>query len=72
MAGFTLYGFLYGSYSNRKKGDDAMKQKQDIFWQKFLETGEVQDYLQYRKERSDGEDNPRRRIQDVTRKRKWY
>lgn len=40
-------------------------------WQRFLETGMVTDYLRYRRQQAQ-EENPRRRIETLTKNRKFY
>lgn len=45
--------------------------KEQASWQRFLETGMVADYLRYRRVQMQ-EENPRRRIETLTKKRKFY
>ena len=49
-----------------------MEEKQDSFWRKFLETGRVQDYLQYCKESKSEKDGLPCRLWDIPQRRKWY
>ena len=49
-----------------------MSEKEQAYWLKFLETGQVTDYLRYRKHIAEQAENPRRRIEEISRNRKFY
>lgn len=49
-----------------------MNEKERNYWQKFLQTGQVEDYLRYRKHTAEQAENPRRRIEETSRHKKFY
>ena len=49
-----------------------MSEQEQAYWQKFVETGQVTDYLRYRKYTAGQEGNPRRRIEETSRYKKFY
>jgi hypothetical protein len=49
-----------------------MNETEQTYWRKFLETGQVTDYLRYRKHMAEQAENPRRRIEETSRNRKFY
>lgn len=60
------------SYANLGKGMAFLSNaRAEASWQRFLETGMVTDYLRYRRQQAQ-EENPRRRIETLTKNRKFY
>ena len=60
------------SYANPGKGMAFLSNiRAEASWRKFLETGMVTDYLRYRRQQAQ-EENPRRRIETLTKNRKFY
>ncbi len=55
----------------RRKGMARMEKKQDQLWQKFRRTGQVGDYLRYCGAKKE-ERNPRERIMDSSRYKRFY
>ena len=49
-----------------------MLEQEQAYWQKFVETGQVTDYLRYRKYIAEERGNPRRRIEETSRHKKFY
>ena len=49
-----------------------MTEQEQAYWRKFLETGQVTDYLRYRKYIAEERENPRRRIEETSGNRKFY
>ena len=49
-----------------------MQENEQNYWRKFLETGQVTDYLRYRKHMAEQAENPRRRIEEASRHKKFY
>ena len=49
-----------------------MKKTEQAYWEKFLETGQVADYLRYRKHIAEEREKPRRRIEETSRNKKFY
>lgn len=49
-----------------------MRETEQAHWQKFLQTGQVEDYLRYRRHTEKQEQNPRRRIEEASRHKKFY
>lgn len=49
-----------------------MQENERDYWQKFLQTGQVEDYLRYRKYTAEQAENPRRRIEETSRYKKFY
>ncbi|MBQ5589837.1 MAG: hypothetical protein IIU70_06820, partial [Anaerotignum sp.] len=49
-----------------------MNETEQAYWRKFLETGQVTDYLRYRKHMAEQRENPRRRIEETSRNKKFY
>ena len=49
-----------------------MNEQEQAYWRKFLETGQVADYLRYRKHTAEQEQNPLRRIEETSRHKKFY
>ena len=49
-----------------------MSEKEQAYWRKFLETGQITDYLRYCKYTAEERENPRRRIEETSRNRKFY
>ena len=49
-----------------------MLEQEQAYWQKFVETGQVTDYLRYRKYIAEERENPRRRIEETSRYKKLY
>lgn len=41
-------------------------------WQRFLQTGQVSDYLRYRKQAEKESQNPRRRIEETSKYKHFY
>jgi len=41
-------------------------------WQRFLQTGQVADYLRYRRQAEKESQNPRRRIEKASRHKRFY
>lgn len=61
------------SYANPRKGMAfLLDEREQASWQRFLETGSVSDYLRYRRQQAQQEENPRRRIQNATKNRNFY
>ena len=54
------------------KGDGIVSEQERTYWQKFLQSGQVDDYLRYRKYTERQEQNPRRRIEETSRHKKFY
>ncbi|MBR5269384.1 MAG: hypothetical protein IKU21_02640 [Anaerotignum sp.] len=49
-----------------------MTEQEQAYWRKFLETGQVTDYLRYRKHTAEQAENLRRRIEETSRYKKFY
>ena len=49
-----------------------MKQQEQSYWQRFLETGQITDYLRYRKHIAEQVENHRRRIEEASKYKKFY
>ena len=49
-----------------------MSEKEQAYWRRFLETGQVTDYLRYCKYTAEQAENPRRRIEEASRHKKFY
>ena len=49
-----------------------MNEQEQAYWRKFLETGQVTDYLRYRKHMAEQAENLRRRIEETSRYKKFY
>lgn len=49
-----------------------MRETELVYWQRFLETGQVADYLRYRKYLTEQKELPRRRIEEASRGNEWY
>ena len=49
-----------------------MTEQEQAYWRKFLETGQVTDYLRYRKHTAEQAENLRRRIEETSGNRKFY
>ena len=49
-----------------------MQEKEQLFWRKFLETGQIADYLRYRRQTEQPMENPRRRIEESSRYKHFY
>ena len=49
-----------------------MNETELAYWRKFLETGQVTDYLRYRNHTAEREETPRRRIEETSRYKKFY
>ena len=49
-----------------------MTEQEQAYWRKFLETGQVTDYLRYRKYTAEQAEKPRRRIEETSRNKKFY
>ncbi|MCI5679341.1 MAG: hypothetical protein MR278_05105 [Bacteroidales bacterium] len=49
-----------------------MSEQERAYWQRFLQTGQVEDYLRYRKYLAEQAENPRRRIEETSRYKKFY
>lgn len=49
-----------------------MREKEQEYWQKFLQTGQVTDYLRYRQLMERQEPNPRRRIAESSKYKQFY
>lgn len=49
-----------------------MKEDAKAYWQKFLQTGQVDDYLRYCRHTAEQAENPRRRIEETSRHKKFY
>lgn len=48
-----------------------MQTQEQIYWEIFLRTGQVADYLRYRRQREAAETAPRRRIEEASRHKRW-
>ncbi|WMI81424.1 hypothetical protein [Anaerotignum sp. MB30-C6] len=46
-------------------------QKTKAYWQKFVQTGQIEDYLRYKSGMGD-KPNPRRRISDSSKNKEFY
>ena len=66
------YANLDFSYPILKGWGCEMTEQEQAYWRKFLETGQVADYLRYRKYTAEQAENPRRRIEEVSRYKKFY
>ena len=66
------YANLDFSYPILKGWGCKMSEQEQAYWRKFLETGQVTDYLRYRKYTAEQAENPRRRIEEVSRYKKFY
>lgn len=49
-----------------------MSERERAYWQKFLQTGQVEDYLRYCRFTAEQAENPRRRIEETSRYKKFY
>ena len=49
-----------------------MSEQERAYWQRFLQTGQVEDYLRYRKYLAEQAENPCRRIEEASRYKKFY
>ena len=49
-----------------------MNETELAYWRKFLETGQVTDYLRYRNHTAEREEPLRRRIEEATGNKKFY
>nr|WP_294682192.1 hypothetical protein [uncultured Anaerotignum sp.] len=47
-----------------------MNEREQREWQRFLQTGQVADYLRYRRQAE--QENPRRRIEESSRYKRFY
>ena len=70
----NFYSMLTGSFSHPilKGWGCKMSEQEQAYWRKFLETGQVTDYLRYRKYTAEQEQNPLRRIEETSRHKKFY
>ena len=48
-----------------------MTEQEQAYWRKFLETGQVADYLRYRKHTAEQAEKPRLRIEETSRYKKF-
>ncbi|MGN0133099.1 MAG: hypothetical protein ACI4AO_00090 [Anaerotignum sp.] len=73
MEGFLQYDWdgFFTSYPH-ERGWIYMSQQERAYWQQFLQTGQVEDYLRYRKYLAEQAENPRRRIEEASRYKKFY
>ena len=55
-----------------RKGMAGLSEKERAYWQRFLQTGQVSDYLRYCKYQAEQAENPRRRIEEASRHKKFY
>ena len=49
-----------------------MSEKEQTYWRKFLQTGQVEDYLRYCRYTAEQAENPRRRIEETSRHKNFY
>ncbi|MDO4531517.1 MAG: hypothetical protein Q4C06_06005 [Bacillota bacterium] len=49
-----------------------MKEQEQTYWRRFLETGQVTDYLRYRKHIAEQMEKHRRRIEEASRYKRFY
>lgn len=49
-----------------------MGEREKEYWQAFFQTGQILDYLRYRRLAERDEPNPRRRIQDSSKHKYFY
>lgn len=49
-----------------------MTKQEQAYWRKFLETGQVEDYLRYCRYTAEQAENSRRRIEESSRFKKFY
>ena len=49
-----------------------MNETELAYWRKFLQTGQVEDYLRYCRYTAEQAENPRRRIEGSSRFKKFY
>ena len=70
---FWQYGgvLFFTSYLH-ERGCGKMSEKERAYWQRFLQTGQVEDYLRYCKYTTEQAENPRRRIEEASRHKKFY
>lgn len=50
----------------------AMGEREQEYWQRFFQTGQVRDYLRYCRLAGRDEPNPRRRIQDSSKYKHFW
>lgn len=72
LEGFYQYVNFLFSHPILKGWGWMMNEKERNYWQKFLQTGQVEDYLRYRKHTAEQAENPRRRIEETSRHKKFY
>lgn len=63
---------FFSSHPISRKGDGTMSEQEQTYWQRFLQTGQVEDYLRYRKYLAEQAENPRRRIEEASRYKNFY
>ena len=63
---------LFFQMISLREGMFHMNETEQAYWRKFLETGQVTDYLRYRKHIAEERENPRRRIEETSRNKKFY
>ena len=49
-----------------------MNETEQTYWKKFLETGQITDYLRYCRYTAEERENPRRRMEETSRYKKFY
>ncbi|MBR4015227.1 MAG: hypothetical protein IKI88_03370 [Anaerotignum sp.] len=49
-----------------------MREQERKDWQRFMQTGQVEDYLRYRQRAANREPNPRRRIAESSKYKQFY
>ena len=72
LEGFYQYVNFLFSHPILKGWGCKMSEQEQVYWRKFLETGQVTDYLRYRKYTAEQEQNPLRRIEETSRHKKFY
>ncbi len=55
-----------------ERGWIGMSEQERAYWQRFLQTGQVEDYLRYRKYLAEQAENPCRRIEETSRYKRFY
>ena len=72
LEGFYQYVNFLFSHPILKGWGCKMSEQDQAYWQKFLQTGQVADYLRYRKHTAEQEQNPLRPIEETSRHKKFY
>lgn len=69
---FISMGVFLFSHDILRKGMDFVNEREQRDWQRFLQTGQVADYLRYRRQAERDAENPRRRIEKASRYQHFY